>query len=92
MTRDAIGEGIFAIVARTFDADAADFDETTTADDVDGWDSLAHATLLIRIEKRFNVDLGPAGSEAQDLGALIDLVDRRLGDGPQDDAQDGPRS
>ena len=30
-------------------------DRGTIASDIDGWDSLAHATLLITIEKRFGV-------------------------------------
>ncbi|MEG8018253.1 hypothetical protein [Sphingomonas sp. LR55] len=46
--------------------------------------SLAHATLLIRIEKHFNIDLGPDGSGAQDLGALIALVRRRRDDGARE--------
>lgn len=82
MNQDDVGARIFAIVAKTFGVDAAAVDVATTADDVDGWDSLAHATLLIRIEKHFNIDLGPEGSGAQDLGALIALVRRRRDDGP----------
>lgn len=66
---------VFEIVARTFRVDVAVLSLTTTADDVDGWDSLAHATLLIRLEKAFDVDLdSDEASQAQDLGALIDVI------------------
>jgi acyl carrier protein len=67
---------VFAIVARTFDVSPSELTLTTVAADVDGWDSLAHATLIIRLEKNFNVNLDPIrASEAQDLGALVCLIE-----------------
>ena len=72
---DDTAEKIFGIVARTFGLEPSELSNSTTADDIDGWDSLSHATLLIRIEKAFNIDLDmSAANQAQDLGALIDLV------------------
>jgi acyl carrier protein len=79
MTREEVKTSVFQVVARTFGVPIDDLREDTTADDVDGWDSLAHATLLIRLEKTFNADIGAAGNDAQDLGALVDLVCQRTG-------------
>lgn len=80
MTRAEIDTELRAIVARTFGVDASELSDSTTAQDVDGWNSLAHATLLMRIEKRFNTDLDRAAATgAQDLGALAVLIARSLG-------------
>ena len=44
----------------------------TTADDVDGWDSLAHARLIMKIEEVFNVRF--PGDRLFDLDCVGDLV------------------
>jgi acyl carrier protein len=74
VNRDEVKDSVFRVVARTFALPVDELREETTADDVEGWDSLAHATLLIRLEKTFNTDIGAEGSAAQDLGALVDLI------------------
>lgn len=76
---DDITVKVFQAVAKTFRISVDEIDVSTTADDIDGWDSLAHATLLIRLEKAFNVEIGPEGGAAQDLGALIDLIKEKVG-------------
>ena len=38
-----------------FDDDGISVNEKTTADDIDGWDSLAHVSLLVSIEKAFSI-------------------------------------
>jgi|GEM_PF-1239761 len=44
----------------------------TTADDVDGWDSLAHARLIMKIEEVFDVRF--PGDRLFDLDCVGDLV------------------
>lgn len=44
----------------------------TTATDVPGWDSLAHVTILAKVEKRFGVRLSLA--EIRGLKTVDDLV------------------
>jgi len=75
MTDEEIADGVRAIVAQSFNVSKAEINDQTTAEDLDGWDSLAHATLIMRIEKSFNADIdSQAASEAQDVGALICLT------------------
>jgi acyl carrier protein len=38
-----------------FDDDELDVKPDMTADDIEGWDSLQHVTLMIRVEKEFGV-------------------------------------
>ncbi len=68
------------IVAESFGVDAASLDDTTMARDVEGWDSLAHAILIIRLQRAFSVRLDPAKANgAQDLGQLIALIEQASG-------------
>ncbi len=45
-------QGIFA---RVFNDDQINIEASTTADDVDAWDSLNHAILIDTIEKHFHL-------------------------------------
>jgi acyl carrier protein len=47
----------------------------TTAEDVDGWDSLAHARLIVAVEKQFGVSF-PAERlfELSSVGELVELI------------------
>ncbi len=54
--------------------------EQTTAQDVDGWDSLAHIRLIVSIEKAFNLRF--SASEIGDLanvGEMAQLIARKQG-------------
>ncbi len=79
MLDDKLRREIFAIVAKTFGVSTTYLTDLTNADEIDGWDSLAHATLLIRIEKSFDVNLEKTrANAAQNLGALVTLVREAL--------------
>lgn len=43
------------IFCEVFDDDDITITPATTADDVDGWDSLSHVNLIVTIESRFNI-------------------------------------
>ena len=63
------------VVASSFGVGAAELSDATKARDVEGWDSLAHATLILRLQRIFKVRLDPAkANSAQDLGALTALI------------------
>ncbi len=67
-------------VAASFEVDAAALTDRTTARDVEGWDSLAHATLILRLQRIFAIRLDAAEANgAQNLGALIAVVERAMG-------------
>jgi acyl carrier protein len=53
-----------------------------TANDVEGWDSLAHINLMIAVEKRFGVRFATAEisrlkGDGQTVGRLLDLVEQK---------------
>ena len=75
MTRGEVFERVVAIMRMTFEASDVEIHDRTTATDVDGWDSLAHATLIVRIEKRFNVSVPDAVAyHASNVGELVDGI------------------
>mgnify|MGYP003700704477 CR=1 FL=1 len=79
MTRDEVADQIHGIIRETFDLDP-DFpiDDDTTAMDIDGWDSLAHTTLLLMIERQMSTKID-RDIEFDDVGALIDNVHASVG-------------
>jgi acyl carrier protein len=44
------------IFKRVFDDDEIEIKPETTADDIDGWDSLSHVNLLLAIERHFKIN------------------------------------
>ena len=55
MDKITILSEIQSIMRNVLDAENIVLTETTTADDVKGWDSLGHIQLVVSIEKRFNI-------------------------------------
>jgi acyl carrier protein len=74
-----IYEAITPIFRDVFDDDALEIGPETTADDVDGWDSLSHIRLIVSLEK----DLGVKFSSAEvgglkNVGELATLIRSKL--------------
>jgi len=79
--RSAVAAIVIAAVVRTFQiADPASIGEHTTAQDVDGWDSLSHTMLLLEIEQDVHCEL-PLDELflATNVGELIDISARAAG-------------
>lgn len=67
---------IAAIIGEELSCDPALIGGSTTADDVDGWDSLAHARLIMRIEEDFDVRFpGDRLFDLDCVGDIVSLVD-----------------
>lgn len=62
------------IISEQFDCPAANITSHTTAQNVEGWDSLAHGTLMLEIEKGFNIRFSE--SEFFDLRSVGEMVAR----------------
>lgn len=72
---------VVAIIRKTFGAPEAEVTRQTQSMDIDGWDSLSHATLMIMLERRFGIDITEDESnELADVGDLIDLIRRKVAD------------
>jgi len=80
LTREEILIEVAEIVRRTFKAPNLVVSDSTTTNDVPGWDSLAHASVLVRLEKHFNVQLPEkAAYDSKNVGELVDAIAALVG-------------
>lgn len=66
---------VLSVIGQAFGIDPSELDSTMVADDVDGWDSLSHVTVILMLSKEFGVKLSPAETEEiANIGALTELI------------------
>jgi acyl carrier protein len=73
---DDVFAGVSAAVRGTFHVpDEIPITPRTTAGDIDGWDSLSHSILIMRVEEALEIEL-PLDRvyDLADVGALAELV------------------
>jgi acyl carrier protein len=75
-----IRDKIYAIIRDVFAQPALSVSDTTTAADVEGWDSFNHMTLIMRIEEEFAISFATEeiGRMAH-VGELIEAVRTKKG-------------
>lgn len=73
MTREEIIAKLNDIFMDVMDVDEISLEETTTAADVEEWDSLSHVRLMVATERAFGVKF--SGAEISSLKKVGDLVD-----------------
>jgi acyl carrier protein len=75
ISREEISATVSSVIAETFSIDAAQVTRATRATDIDGWDSLSHTVLMLRLEKRLGMLISDGiAAKAADVGELIDLL------------------
>jgi len=71
-------EQLLSIFRNVFDDDNLVINSSTTAQDIDGWDSLAHISLIVAIEKSFNLRFSTAEiSDFESVGQMAELILRK---------------
>ena len=79
MTREEIFMALDEIFQDEFDDDAIHVDETTTADDIDGWDSLEHINLIVAVERHFGMKFKMAEvTDMKNVGEMADIIAERI--------------
>lgn len=62
-----------------FDDDEIELTPETTANDIDGWDSQAHVTLIVAAEQRFGIRFRTAELESlRNVGHFVQLIGAKL--------------
>jgi acyl carrier protein len=80
---DSLRTDVQDVFRNVFGDDEIVLSDTTTAADIDGWDSMMHINLIIALEKRFGVKFAAAeiagmkGSD-QNVGSLFVLLEQKL--------------
>jgi acyl carrier protein len=79
MTKDAIQEQLQAVFRDVFDDDELTVNRHSSAADVEGWDSMMHVSLMINVERVFDVKFSTTQvASLKDVGELVDLIESRL--------------
>ena len=63
-----------------FEDDDIAVTDATVAADIDGWDSLAHITLILGVEREFRIKMTAAEvGSLKNVGQMIDVIAARAG-------------
>jgi acyl carrier protein len=79
MSNEEIKTRLTEIFRDVLDNATLELSRTTTANDVEEWDSLAQISLLVSIEKEFNIKMSFEEVKAlQNVGDMMDLIKSKL--------------
>ena len=79
MNRNEIMQKMNAIFVDLFDDNGIVITDETTAADINGWDSLAHITLIAEIEDAFDIKFTMKEViNMKNIGEMIDVVEREI--------------
>ncbi len=75
MGREEVFEQLNEVFRDVFDDESITVDENTTADDIEGWDSLEHINLIAAVETEFGVrfSMGQVVS-MKNVGEMVDII------------------
>lgn len=76
---DNVWNDLTAIFRDSLDNDSLTLTETTTANDVEGWDSITHVLIVVAVEKKFQVKF-TAGEiqRLNNVGELASLIRSKM--------------
>jgi acyl carrier protein len=61
------------------DDEAIVLSRETTAEDIEAWDSLAQISLIVAIEKEFDISIDLAElNQFKNVGDMLDLIERKV--------------
>jgi acyl carrier protein len=78
MTEPALLQRLNEVFRSVFDDPDLTVSTATTAKDVPGWDSIVHITLVIEVERQFNVKFQMAEIEKlRNVGDLVAMLEAK---------------
>ena len=75
MTREEVYKRLNNVFRDIFDDETIELNDETTADDVDGWDSVEHINLVVAIQEEFDFKI-PVGKVVtmKNVGEMVDII------------------
>ena len=75
MTREEIFQKLDEVFQDVFDDETITVQDSTTADDIEDWDSLEHINLVVAVEKCFGMKftMGEV-TGMKNVGAMVDII------------------
>ncbi len=79
MTEQEIYDKLNEVFQDIFDDDSITVSASTTADDIEDWDSLEHIRLIAAVERRFGVrfKMGEVSS-MKNVGEMVSIINERI--------------
>jgi acyl carrier protein len=75
MSDDILFQKIAGIIGERLMIDPSRITRETTAEDVDGWDSITHSLLMLEVERQLGITLATEQMfDLENVGALVDSV------------------
>jgi acyl carrier protein len=66
------------VFREVFDEDDLELEPETTADDVDGWDSLSHIRLVLAVSKAFGIKFSASEiGGLKNVGEFVELIRKK---------------
>ena len=79
MTEAEVYSNLTSVFREVFDDDTLQLTPETTAEDVEGWDSAAHVSLIVAAEMRFGLRFRTAELESlHNVGEFAELIQSKL--------------
>ena len=79
MSREEIMEKVNEIFRDVFDDDTLIITDSTNSDDIEDWDSLEHISLIISMEKEFNLKFDiKEVNKLENVGQMVDMIREKL--------------
>ena len=75
MTREEVYERLNMVFREVFDDDTIVVNDSTTADDIEDWDSFEHINLIVAVEEEFSFKI-PMGKVVtmKNVGEMVDII------------------
>lgn len=75
MTRNEVFEKLNGVFQEVFDDESISVTDSTTAADIDEWDSLMHITLISEVEDAFDIHFEMKDvTKMRDVGEMVDKI------------------
>tara|TARA_B100000795_G_scaffold269928_1_gene261170 strand:- start:2456 stop:2698 length:243 start_codon:yes stop_codon:yes gene_type:complete len=78
MGKSEINVQLLSVFRRVFENDSINIEDSTTADDIENWDSMTHLMLITEIEEDFSIEInGMDIMNLHNVSNLVSLIERK---------------
>ena len=75
MTKEEIDNALDEVFQEVFDDEEIHVNESTTADDIEDWDSLEHINLVVAVENKFGIKFNMNEvTTMKNVGEMVDII------------------
>ena len=79
MNEHDIYDQLTLIFREVFDDEGLDISKNTNASEIDEWDSMMHISLVVSIERHFQIRLSSAQiAELNDVGEMVEVIKAKI--------------